>query len=262
MTASVADSAPLTAGRDAAVAAQRAGVRVAELTGIDDLRAAADLLCRVWGAGSPDQIVNLPTLRALTHAGNYAAGAYRNGRLIAATVTFLGIGHLHSHVTGVVPGGQGAGVGYVLKLHQRAWALEHGIPEVRWTFDPLVRRNAYFNLQKLGAWATAYLVDFYGPLADGINVGDASDRLYVTWELAGARAAAAVRGELPAPQPGPAAVLVRLPADIEGLRASDPAEAARWRHAVRDELRVALAAGRQITGVTRDGCYVLEEAGS
>ncbi|NUT35903.1 MAG: GNAT family N-acetyltransferase [Hamadaea sp.] len=252
----------LAAAADAAVAdadnaAARAGVRVAELHDLPSLEAAGELLCQVWGADSPDQLVNLSLLRALAHAGNYVAGAHREDKLIAVAVAFLGEGHLHSHITGVTRGGQGAGVGHVLKLHQRGWALRRGIPEVRWTFDPLVRRNAYFNLQKLGATASDYLVDFYGPLTDGINVGDPSDRLLAVWDLAGDRAVRAIAGTLPAADATTAARTVQIPEDIEALRPADPAAALRWRHAVREGLLSGFAEGLVITGVTRDGRYVL-----
>lgn len=253
MTPPIADAATADADR----AAARAGVRVAELHDLASLEAAGELLCQVWGADSPDQLVNLSLLRALSHAGNYVAGAYRDDKLVAVAVAFLGEGHLHSHITGVMRGGQGAGVGHVLKLHQRGWALRRGIPEIRWTFDPLVRRNAYFNLQKLGATVDEYLVDFYGELTDGINVGDPSDRLLAVWELAGDRATRAVAGTLPAADPARAGRTVQLPEDIEALRPVDPAAALRWRHAVRDGLLAAFADGLVITGVTRDGLYVL-----
>ena len=75
-------------------------------------------------------------------------------------------------------------VGYALKLHQRAWALQRGIATITWTFDPLVRRNAYFNLAKLGVRATRYLPNFYGAMQDPINAGDDTDRLLVDWDLA------------------------------------------------------------------------------
>ncbi len=56
-----------------------------------------------------------------------------------------------------------------MKLHQRAWAIARGIPVIEWTFDPLVARNAYFNIRKLGAMPVEYLPNFYGIMGDGIN---------------------------------------------------------------------------------------------
>jgi predicted GNAT superfamily acetyltransferase len=258
--------------------AGRLDVRIADLTTVAEQRAAADLFRRIWRADSPDQLINVSLLRALAHSGNYVVGAYRGGEMLGAAVAFLGTDHLHSHITGVAVAGQG--VGYALKLHQRAWALRRGLAEVRWTFDPLVRRNAYFNLQKLGARAAAYLPDFYGDMVDGINTGDATDRLYIRWELASARALAAVRGELPEADPREAHVLlgrsatdapvepgdawpggtalVAVPTDVEALRGRDPEVATQWRYAVRGAMRRALDRGYRIASMTRDGWYVLE----
>jgi predicted GNAT superfamily acetyltransferase len=175
---------------------------------------------------------------------------------------------LHSHITGVAPTGQHRGVGFALKLHQRAWALARGVPLVVWTFDPLVARNAWFNLAKLGARPTAYLEDFYGPMPDAINAGMASDRLLLAWELddpavvaacagrprqppsARAESALAVGSDLePAPrETGAAAVTVAVPPDLEPL---GPAQRRAWRAAVRQALGARMAAGAAVTGFLR-----------
>ena len=70
--------------------------------------------------------------------------------------------------------GRGHQVGHALKMHQRRWALERGLSTITWTFDPLVARNAYFNLAKLGATPVHYYEDFYGELGDELG-GDAPD---------------------------------------------------------------------------------------
>lgn len=264
----------------------RPGPRIVELHDVADHHALADLFCRIWRADSPDSIIGSATIRALAHAGNYVVGAYEGGALTGGAVAFFGADHLHSHVVAVAAGRQRGGVGYALKQHQRGWALARGITRICWTFDPLVRRNARFNLHRLGALATGYLPDFYGPMADGINAGDASDRLYVVWPLDSPRVAAAARGEFdevdasavraggavvlldrvgqgpkPSGAPIPAdgrALLVAVPLDVEALRAGDRAAALAWRYAVREALAPALAAGYRITGLARDGFYLLE----
>ena len=70
----------------------------------------------------------------------------------------------------MAPSHQGTAVGFVLKQHQRSWALERDIDTIEWTFDPLVRRNAYFNLTKLGARLVGYVDNFYGKLHDGVRM--------------------------------------------------------------------------------------------
>jgi predicted GNAT superfamily acetyltransferase len=266
------------ADRCAQGAANRYGVRVAEAHSVDEHHAIARLLGRVWHTEASNEIIDPGTVRALSHSGNYVVSAYSGDRLVGAAVAFFGAGHLHSHITGVDPAWQGGGVGYAVKMHQRAWALARGVDDVRWTFDPLVRRNAYFNLHKLGATVTEYLTAFYGDMTDGINAGDATDRLYVSWRLASPRALAAAAGDradvvrradaaVLVDQVGqPAAtvpptdkrpVLVAVPPDIEAVRGQDRALAARWRFAVREAMTGALDAGYRIRGISRDGYYLL-----
>lgn len=279
------DDAVARAARVAEAAAGRQGLRVVELHDVDQHREAARLLARVWRTGEARDPMAPDTLRALEHAGNYVTGAYRGDELVGAAVAFRGADHLHSHIAGVDAHSRAAGVGYALKLHQRAWCLARHIPEVRWTFDPLVRRNAYFNLCKLAAVATAYLPDFYGPMTDGINAGDATDRLYVSWLLTSPPVLAAVEGDRPRPPddtPAGHAVLVdraadghpvpgtgvaadgrpvrvAVPVDVEALRQHDRHLAADWRQAVRAALTTALAVGYRITDFSGDGFYLLEK---
>ncbi|MFD0742571.1 hypothetical protein ACFQ1L_12685 [Phytohabitans flavus] len=84
-------STPADEARLAATgAAERLGVEVLELSEVDEQRAAAELLQRVWDADSPDQLVNAGFMRAFSHSGNYVVGAYRDGKLLGAAVAFLG----------------------------------------------------------------------------------------------------------------------------------------------------------------------------
>lgn len=287
----------MTGGPDAPVAdawacaraaADRAAVEVLEVADVKDKSAydhVSDLLQRVWRAGHRAEIAAPGLLRTYAHSGNYVAGAYRGGRLVGAAVGFFGRDgdgepHLHSFVAGVEPGGLGKGVGFALKQHQRAWTLARGVAEVHWTYDPLVLRNASFNLRKLGGDVAGYVPEFYGAMADGINSGDLSDRLLLVWRLDGPRAVAAAHGApvevdvaaapklldraadgaaipLAADVPAAARLLVAVPDDVEGLRARDPAAATAWRLAVRDVMTGRLAAGWRVAGFTRDGYYLM-----
>src|SRR5689334_20126379 len=179
------------AERTAKATADRLGLRIVELHDIAEQTAAGELLRQVWGTESADSLVNASMMRAFEYSGNYVVGAYAGDELVGVAVAFRGDGHLHSHIAGVRTGSQGGGTGFALKQHQRAWSLRHGLTTVSWTFDPLIRRNAVFNLRKLGAQATEYLPDFYGALDDGINTGEETDRLYVEWHLDSPEAVAA-----------------------------------------------------------------------
>jgi predicted GNAT superfamily acetyltransferase len=213
------------------------------------------ILQQVWGTTTP--IVNVELLRAIEHSGGYVAAAYESGRVIGASFGFrgrhLGDDALHSHVTGILPGVQHGGIGRAMKNHQRDWAAERGIPWITWTFDPLVRRNAWFNIEVLGAHVAEYLVEFYGPMTDSINAQDESDRLLVAWPTS---------DSVPRPSPpaGSVAVEVPTPDDVVVLRRTRPHEALAWRRRVRDELGGPITAGAVVTGFTRDGAYVVHRA--
>ncbi|GAA5069067.1 GNAT family N-acetyltransferase [Thermocatellispora tengchongensis] len=243
---------------------------VRELRDVEDMEDVRLLFDRIWGPDPGGAAVTVELLRALAHSGNYVAGAYQGGTLVGASVGFLGrpAGEvLHSHITGAA---SGRGIGLALKLHQREWALRHGLARITWTFDPLVRRNAHFNLAKLGARPEEYLTSFYGPMDDAINAGDESDRLLAVWRLAEAHPAVAVpagtpmalgvRDGLPVAGAvdGAGTVLVALPEDIEGMRRRDPGAAKAWRHALREVLGGLMVAGGRVTGFHDKSYYVVE----
>src|SRR5262245_8514518 len=210
--------------RSAADAAARsAGVQLRELAGIPALRAATELLAEVYRPIDP---LPFEMLRAMQHAGNYVGGAYSGSNLIGAAAGLLASdGSLHSHILAVLPASRGRRIGFAVKLHQRAWALDRGITTVTWTFDPLVRRNAHVNLVTLGARADSYIEDFYGPMADDLNAGGPSDRLIVSWPLADDEVASAVEGARPTvPEPGNDTVVL-LSAGPGGGPATAPAPA-------------------------------------
>ena len=264
-------------------AARQAGVTVRPLTELADLAAVVGLFADIWGSASPP--VSLEMMRALTKAGNYVGGAHEHGRLVGACVGFFHAPSedaLHSHIAGVAPGATGRQIGLALKLHQRAWALGRGVEEIAWTFDPLVSRNAYFNMVKLAARPTEYLANFYGPMQDNLNGADDTDRLLVRWRLRDPAVAAACEGHVhpadaareralgaatvldidasgrPVHVPSQApVVLVRVPGDIEGMRTTDPAKARLWRETVREVLGELVRSGGRVEGFDRAGTYVV-----
>jgi predicted GNAT superfamily acetyltransferase len=268
------------------------GAVIGQLHELADLQELGALLAAIWDR--PDNApINADLLKALAHSGNYVAGARAGGRLVGGLVGWLGKTgddeiHLHSHILGVVPDSQVSGVGFDLKQDQRRWCLDRGVRTVQWTTDPLVSRNAYFNLTKLGARASDYLVNFYGVMTDGLNAGEESDRLLVSWVLDSPQArSAAERGAAepdleglvrdgaapvlsvgPAGEPVPggasgARVLIcQVPQDIVAMRHEAPAVARAWRLSLRRAMQDAIGAGYGVTGATRSGWYVLESTGA
>ena len=272
----------LMAALEAAGAAARAArVLVRPVSTLAELTTVDQLFAGIWQPDASGPMLTTELLRALAKSGNYVAGAFDGGTLVGAAVGFFaapGERELHSHITGVSAGAAGRSVGFALKQHQRVWALQRGVSTVSWTFDPLVARNAYFNLAKLAAVPTEYLPNFYGPMHDRINGDDDSDRLFLRWELAAPAVVAAGGGKpLRCVRPptatvalrrsgtgGPVrgslrgqTVLVAVPEDIEALRRRAPGAAKEWRVAVRETVTALLADGLRFAGFDRDGWYVL-----
>ena len=246
----------------AQAAAASAGVSLRELRRIDEHQAAVALLADIWGRPENPPIAP-EMLRAFSKSGGYIAGAFDADVLVGVTVGFHAapdLRALHSHIAGIAPAVAGRSIGYAMKLHQRAWAVARGIPVIEWTFDPLVARNAYFNIRKLAAMPVEYLTNFYGIMGDGINGEDETDRLLIRWQLLDdAVAGAAMVGRAhPVDPHGPGCIQVAVPADIESLRREHPRRAREWRTRVRDELGSALASGGRIIGFDRTEGYIVK----
>jgi predicted GNAT superfamily acetyltransferase len=256
-------------------AARAAGVTVRTLHDVTGIAAVADFFSDVWRTPRHSPPLPAEVMHSLVHAGGAVHAAYTvdEERLAGACVAVFGPPAAADAYSLLAAADRG--VGYVVKQAQRVWLLERGARTLRWTFDPLVGRNARFNLVKLGATGTEYLLDFYGRMADGVNDGDESDRLTVTWDLTaprqrhepGDRAAAPVTAL--GPDGAPLArrshddrhVWCRVPDGIVALRAADPAIALRWRHAVRDVFTQAFDEGFRATDMSRDGWYTLTRPG-
>ena len=165
---------------------------------------------------------------------------------------------------------QGKGAGFALKLAQRAVAIDRGIGLVRWTFDPLLTRNAHFNLAKLGAYADGFRRNFYGAMDDDLNRGERSDRLVIRWELDRDPEPGVVPdegtvvldrdGAEDRPEPliasdpadaGAGPLLIRIPEDYRALKEADPELAQRWREAVGATLGPLLDHGKVVRGLHR-----------
>ncbi|MFT4217784.1 MAG: GNAT family N-acetyltransferase [Micropruina sp.] len=264
--------------------AQPPPVRVEELTRHPDRLAAAALLAGIWGVPPAESPVPADLMTALSHAGGCVLGAWTpDGALVGVTIGFAGApgsDRIYSYIAGVAASFAGRGLGRRLKLAQRDWALARGAATLTWTYDPLIRRNGHFNLNRLGGRVTDFVRDYYPPMLDAVNAGDLPDRFVVEWTLADepdghplpdgspespvvlsvvadapevrhAELAEAVRGS-----GGAGIVRAWVPSDIEGLRGGDPALGRRWRLAAREVFGTLFAGGLRPVGIDPDGHYV------
>ena len=216
----------------------------------------AQVLSAVWGGAEP---IPPDVIIAIMHAGGYASLA---SQIIDGKMQFVGgslaiVGNhqrkLHSHVTGVIDAATNSGVGRALKEHQWLWAKENNFSAISWTFDPLVRRNAHFNLIVLGAKVVKYCQNYYGEINDTINAGDQTDRLVVDRQVEGF--AVAPSGSIYVAQDGD--LIIATPPDIVSLRNTDRATATRLRLEQRASFESAFANSFSVQGLTHDGSFVL-----
>ena len=249
---------PWTLARDTASAA---GVTLRPLITVDDADRINAVIDRTWGGQRLDREV----VRALAASGNVSWGATDGDRLVAFVLGWAGVDdrglHVHSHMLASVPDRRHRGVGTALKLAQRAQALDQGIELVRWTFDPLLARNAWLNVGKLGATIDGFERNFYGSMQDTLNQGERSDRAFIAWDLrpeprprTPPPADDMVRddgGEPATTKPtDPSARRVAVPREYADVRAADPSRADRWRDAIAFAFETCIADG--LVGVAFD----------
>ena len=216
----------------------------------------ARVLTEVWGGADP---IPPDVIIAIVHAGGYASLASQivNGKkqFVGGSLAIVGNHQrkLHSHVTGVIEAATKTGVGRALKDHQWMWAKENEFSAISWTFDPLVRRNAHFNLIVLGAKVVKYCQNYYGEINDLINAGDQTDRLVVERQVDGLSVApssitcVAKDGDL----------IIPTPLDIVGLRNTDRDTATRLRLEQRASFEAAFERSFLVHGLTDDGYFIM-----
>ncbi len=248
-----------------------------------------ELTGRIWGSGNDDHIP-LHVLVTIAKNGGGVLAAYADDGpadlqgMVGMALWWLGtqtvagspqpVLKICSHMAGVLPDRQGLGLGVKIKLKQREIVLAQGLTDwMTWTYDPLYRTNAVFNLHRLGAVCNTYYRNVYGELNDELNRGTPSDRCQVDWWLCSARVERAARGERPNGasgwpdlqilpsrlnqqgfrQPLDSAVAFNapklalpVPDEIGVIRRSDPGLGHDWRMYMRDRIEAAFAAGYQM----------------
>ena len=176
-------------------------IEIRRLLELDQFAEAVQLQQDIWGF-TDRELLPVRLFVVATKIGGHLFGAYDGDRMVAFLVAIPGLkegehGYLHSHMMGVLPDYRNHGLGRKLKLAQREDALTRGIPLVEWTFDPLELKNAYLNIEKLGAIVRRYLFNNYGQTSSPLHQGLPTDRLVAEWWVSHPRAVAATGGEAP-----------------------------------------------------------------
>lgn len=227
---------------------------VRECTSLEDFDACVRMQRDVWQFAEVD-ILPLRSFVVTRRSGGATIGAFDgNGQMqgFAYMVAAFDEHHrpyFYSQMAAVNHGRQNAGIGRLLKLGQRDYALQRGIALIVWTFDPLQSRNAYFNLVKLGAVVRTYYPNYYGQTSSSVlHRGLDSDRLFAEWWVGSTHVAEALAGSLRRGEPQ---ATVDVPVDIDAIKASDIHEARRWQTQIRDAFLRHLAGGLYCAGFER-----------
>lgn len=162
-------------------------MQIRDLTTIDEFRQVVDLEREIWGYSDNADMVGIPVFIFTVHRGAVLLGAVDpSGRMVGFAYAVVGMQAgrpmLWSHMTGVLPEYRG-GLGYRLKLEQRARALAQGYDLIEWTFDPMQAMNAHFNFAKLGGVVGEYAVNFYGESTSALHRGTPTDRVVLSWNI-------------------------------------------------------------------------------
>jgi predicted GNAT superfamily acetyltransferase len=154
----------------------------------EDMTAVEELQRAVW-PGSETDVVPAHVFITAVHNGGLVVGAFTGDQLIGFVFGFPGIEFTPdgprpkhcSHMMGIHPDQRDSGIGFALKRAQWQMVRHQGLDHITWTYDPLLSRNAYLNIAKLGAVCSTYRRSEYGDMRDGLNAGLPSDRFQVDW---------------------------------------------------------------------------------
>lgn len=236
------------------------GIQIRECTTIDEFDSCIRLQREVFGL--PDlEVSPRRHLIVSRQAGGWTLGAFVAERLVGFVHQMAAVDENsifgYSHMMAVEREYQNKGVGAQLKWSQRARAINEGRNFIKWTWDPMQARNAYFNLNRLGVTVHTYAANFYGTdyalshMPEGAPPpGIDSDRLFAEWRLLSARVMKLAEGAAPLIDV-PAATTIQIPADWTSLCKQNPRVARQEQLRVRKEFQNAFAGGLVCAGFHR-----------
>lgn len=260
---------------------RRAPIEVRQLRTHDEFVRCVELQHDVWGASFTER-VSVGMLKVVQRIGGIAAGAFEeDGRLVGFVFGLTGVegGRLvhWSDMLAVRERLRDHGIGRRLKEFQRDTVRKLGVSRIYWTFDPLVSRNAHFNLTRLRAQVVEYVPDMYGGETNSaLHRGVGTDRFIVAWDIEGASHGVAGDDAANGASPGsdapvlnpvgddglpalpnvdgqvPATVRIAVPEAIEQVQSQSVESAARWRATTRRAFTWALAQGYHVSAFVRD----------
>lgn len=263
-------------------------ITLRRLESLEDYGVCVAMQKTTWGADFTE-VVPAAILKVSQRIGGVTAGAFSAcGEMLGFVFGMTGVENgrlVHwSDMLAVRPEAQGRDLGFRLKCYQRELLLPLGVETVYWTFDPLVARNAWFNITKLGAGIAEYVENMYGETDSPLHAGLGTDRLVVAWQIQDAAVAERMAGAStrvvnsadyapmvnvrqrgdqvqPAgdtPLPDAPQVRIAVPRDIHALQQTVPAAGQPWRASTRRAFQHYFAHGYRVNTFDRvQAAYVL-----
>jgi len=225
-------------------------IEIRQLTELEEFAAVVRLQREIWGF----QDVELLPMRLFVVAdkiGGQVLGAFDAGKMVAFCLCIPGLKsggrhYFHSHMLGVLPPYRNTGLGRRLKLEQRNYALERGIDLIEWTFDPLELKNAFFNIERLGAIARRYVHNQYGRTSSHLHAGLPTDRLVAEWWIRSSRVESVVSNK--PSEPPKIEARIQVPA----LANKDSEQAREIQAEVGEQFGTHFRAGLAVVGVEKN----------
>ncbi len=231
-------------------------IEIREVETIEELDTCLDLQREVFGF-SDLEVSPRRYLIVAKQSGGFTLGAFDGGKMVGLAITvpaFQGEKRFfYSHMAAVSPEYQGCGIGTKLKWAQRTRALERNVKFIKWTFQPVLARNAFFNLEKLGAVIRRYIPNFYGTgfSNSGVQSELESDRVYADWELESEKVIALSKNEI-FEEKREIVKTVEIPQDWNALLKTDVQTAKNEQDRIKREFQQAFSESLICGGFRRD----------
>jgi predicted GNAT superfamily acetyltransferase len=237
-------------------------IEIRRLSERDDLKSAVRLQRQIWGFEDVD-LIPLRLFVVASKIGGQVYGAFDAGQMIGFCMSIPGLKpggktYLHSHMLGVLAEYRNTGVGRTLKLVQRDDAIGRGIDLIEWTFDPLEIKNAFFNMQRLGAIVRRYVPNQYGTTSSPLHGGLPTDRCIAEWWISSPRVKTILEGK---PFEGnDVEARIAIPSDIATIRTNEPVRARDIQQNASEQFRAAFDRELAVIGFEKTeqfGTYLL-----
>jgi predicted GNAT superfamily acetyltransferase len=238
-------------------------IEVRALTEHSELAEAVRLQREIWGFAEIE-LLPVRLFVVATKVGGQVFGAFDGSRMVAFLLAIPGMkpggsSYLHSHMMGVLAEYRNKGVGRLLKLRQREEAIARGVETVEWTFDPLELKNAFFNVERLGAIIRRYVLNQYGTTTSHLHGGLPTDRCVAEWHVSSERVARILAGEKPDYK---IEARIEVPEEIATVRVEQPELARKIQGRISESFLEHFRSGLAVTGFERGantGTYLLSK---